>query len=83
MSAEPMTEREYQRLYFEVYHLPAQIERARAKLAMLEERARKHRLYALLRDPAKASDMLEMEAVRAFAENRECDPPCALRKDER
>lgn len=39
-----MTEREY----LQLYHLPAQIERARAKLLKLEERARKYGAYDLL-----------------------------------
>lgn len=68
-----MTEQEYRRLYYEVYHLPTQIANARAKLARLEERARKHGLRDLLTDPGAASDAFELEAVRALAGNRECD----------
>jgi hypothetical protein len=68
-----MTEQEYRRLYYEVYHLPTQIANARAKLARLEDRARKYGMRELLANPDAASDAFELEAVRALAANRECD----------
>jgi len=68
-----VTEKEYRRAYYEVYNLPAQIERARLRLRHLEARASHYRLYDLLHDPAMAGDAFELEATRALAANRECE----------
>lgn len=49
------TEAQDRRLYYQVYHLPARLERARARVRQLEAEARRYGMHELVPPPEAAT----------------------------
>lgn len=58
-------------LYYQVYHLPDQLAKARAKVKRLEDRARRFGMKELLENPEQIDAAWDREVAQAYAMNTE------------
>ena len=71
VTADQMSDREYNRIRCRMYHLPSQLERARRRVAQLEAECVHYGMKELLTDPKHANRAFDREVEQAKRENGE------------